>query len=269
LFATGDLLIAKVNGRGATLVLTSVRAPGGETLAIKVERLDARAEALASQATAGNSGIAIQGRGTAQKLQASKSDSTVADIPSDESTVPLQIGAHVRTRGDMSFRDLPWAGRIAPGYWLESFSVRPLQRFAPRDIEYKGLTAGGFETPWLSDDKVCGTRGMSTPLLAFAIRLKPGLATDAYDCEYSGYFASGLTVGPLRNGVPCRSSVASDPLEGIQVRVVKRSAIILPDLVQRAVVDKAIRGKRKSTPSTRRNAAAGTRSGRRTSAHGS
>jgi hypothetical protein len=72
---------------------------------------------------------------------------------------------------------------------------------------------------------------MSTPLLGFAIRLKPSPAAAAYDCEYSGYFASGLVVGPVRNGVPCRSSVASDPLEGIQVRLVKRSATMLPGVV--------------------------------------
>jgi hypothetical protein len=55
------------------------------------------------------------------------------------------------------------------------------------------------------------------------LRFKAG-AAGGYDCEYSGYFHSGLTVGPLRNGVPCRSTVANDPLEGIQVRLVKRAA---------------------------------------------
>jgi hypothetical protein len=70
---------------------------------------------------------------------------------------------------------------------------------------------------------MCGTKGMSVPLVGFAIRLKPGPATAAYDCEYSGYFQSGLTVGPQRNGAPCRSTVASDPLEGIQIRIIKRT----------------------------------------------
>jgi len=105
-----------------------------------------------------------------------------------------------------------------------------LQRFSAADIEYKGLTGSGFETPWLSDDKVCGTKGMAVPLVGFAIRLKPNsVSTPAeYDCEYSGYFQSGLTVGLLRNGAPCRSTVANDPLEGMQVRIVKRVAAALP-----------------------------------------
>jgi GT2 family glycosyltransferase/glycosyltransferase involved in cell wall biosynthesis len=269
LFATGDLLVTKVNGAGAILVLTSVRAPGGEILSIKVERLEARADAPAGQATAGIREQGSQERGAAAKPHAGKGNKIPARNPSDETPVPLQIGAHVRTRGDMSFFDVPWAGRVAPGLWLESFSVRPLERFAPQDIEYKGLTGSGFETPWLSDDKMCGTRGMSTPLLGFAIRLKPSPEAARYDCEYSGYFASGLTVGPLRNGAPCRSSVASDPLEGIQFRLVKRSATILPGVVERNVGAKSAPRKRKSNTPARRNGSGSPRSTRRTSAHGS
>jgi hypothetical protein len=138
--------------------------------------------------------------------------------------VPVQIGAHIRSRGDMIFVDVPWAGRVAPGLWIESFSIRPLDRFGAQDIEYKGLTGSGFETPWVSEEKMCGTKGMAVPLVGFAVRLKPSAAAAAYDCEYSGYFQSGVTVGPLRNGAPCRSTVANDALEGIQVHVVKRSA---------------------------------------------
>ncbi len=265
LFATGDLLVTKINGAGATLVLTSVRAPGGEILSIKVERLGARVEA---QAAAAFPEQAAQARGASTKLQAGKGNKLPARATADGTLIPLQIGAHVRTRGDMSFFDAPWAGRVAPGLWLESFSVRPLERFAPQDIEYKGLTGSGFETPWLSDDKMCGTKGMSTPLLGFAIRLKPSGGAAAYDCEYSGYFASGLTVGPLRNGVPCRSSVASDPLEGIRVRLVKRSATILSGVPERGAGAKSTQRKRKSTTPARRNGSGSMRSTRRTSARG-
>jgi len=220
LFAKNDLLVTKVKGNGAILVLTSMRAPGGETLSIKVERLEARADATPA--------APIENGHAADSDEHKKPTSLVARqrkaSTSDGEMVPVRIGAHIRTRGDMMFCDVPWAGRVAPGLWIESFSVNPLERFAAHDIEYKALTGSGFETPWLSDEKMCGTKGMSTPLLGFAIRLKPSSLAAAYDCEYTGYFQSGTTAGPLRNGVPCRSSVASDPLEGIQVRLIKRSA---------------------------------------------
>jgi hypothetical protein len=208
LFAPGDLLVMKIHASGATLILTSVRTPGGDILDIKVDRLDTRGNTV----------------GAASMVQ----PRTPVEIPaaqprSDTLPLPVQIGAHIRTRGDMRFADVPWAGRVAPGLWIESFSVQPLELFGAQDIEYKGLTGGGFETAWLSDAKMCGTKGMATPLVGFAVRLKPNPAAAAYDCEYSGYFQSGATVGPLRNGAPCRSTVANDPLEGIQIRLVKRA----------------------------------------------
>jgi GT2 family glycosyltransferase/glycosyltransferase involved in cell wall biosynthesis len=207
LIAPADLLVVKVNGVGATLVLNSVRAPDGATLSIKVERLNGRPEAAASAAPA-------------EALQPA-----AAIFAGGDPDLPLavQIGAHIRSRGDMIFTGVPWAGRVAPGLWIEAFAVKPLERFEAKDVEYKALTGSGFETPWLSDGTACGTQGMGVPLVGFALRFKASAAA-GYDCEYSGYFQSGVTVGPLRNGSPCRSTVANDPLEGIQVRLVRRAA---------------------------------------------
>jgi GT2 family glycosyltransferase len=232
LFAPGDLLVTRINTLGATLVMTSVRAPGGDVLAIKVERLESRAdEPAAPRSTAKDvpPSPALPEKAPVVQRLAATSKKTLprvaapAGVPAPPIPLPLQIQAHVRSRGDMSFADVPWAGRVAPGLWIESFSVRPLERFAAQDIEYKGLTGSGFETPWLSDDRMCGTRGMAVPLVGFAVRLKPSPAATAYDCEYSGYFQSGVVVGPLRNGAPCRSTVANDPLEGIQIRLIRRA----------------------------------------------
>jgi GT2 family glycosyltransferase len=210
LFAHDDLLIAKVKGIGATLVLNSVRGTGGEVLSIKVERLDTRTAVLATGA------MALNGTGAPKKTPATKKETA------DGEALPMVIGAHIRSRGDMTFGDGNWAGRVAPGLWIESFSIRPLERFTANDIEYKGLTGSGYETAWLSDDEMCGTKGLSVPLVGFAVRLKPSPLTAGYDCEYSGYFKSGVTVGAIHNGAPCRSTVANDPLEGIQLRIFKR-----------------------------------------------
>jgi GT2 family glycosyltransferase/glycosyltransferase involved in cell wall biosynthesis len=209
LFSPGDLLVARVMGSGATLILSSLRAPGGEVLSIKIERLEARQEAASAA-----EGVAVAKPGTA----------STQSLMRDDGSLPLHISAHIRTRGDMAFADAPWAGRIGPGLWIESFSIRPLEQFGAGHIEYKGLTGTGFETPWISDEHMCGTKGMSVPLVGFAMRLKPGAESAAFDCEYSGYFQSGQVVGPLRNGAPCRSSTANDPLEGMQVRLIRRAS---------------------------------------------
>jgi GT2 family glycosyltransferase len=231
LFAQGDLLVTKVNGAGATLIMTSLRAPGGDVLSIKVEKLENRAEAAA---VASDAPVASRAR--------SEESAQVAAADADDQIVPVHVAAHVRARGDLTFDDVPWAGRIAPGLWIESYSVRPMRRLKPSDIEYKGLTGSGFETPWLTDEKMCGTKGMAVPLVGFAVRLKPSAATADYDCEYSGYFQSGATVGPLRNGAPCRSTVANDPLEGLQIRLLKRAfaaTTAKPELAVSATEDDA------------------------------
>lgn len=263
LFAARDLLVVKISGTGATLILTSVRAPGGEVLSIKVESLDARAEETSVAPPVPNR----DDRGEVQTPSRSVFHAGDAELP-----LRVQIGAHLRTRGDMTFADVPWAGRVAPGLWIESFSVRPLERFGAEDIEYKGLTGSGFETPWVSDDKACGTKGMATPLVGFAIRLKAAAAAAAYDCEYSGYFQSGTTVGPLRNGAPCRSSVANDSLEGIQLRLVKRAGVSLPVAEKRGVSAPAKgstpTGHRKAKAAASLKASRGSRGGRRQSTRG-
>ena len=53
----------------------------------------------------------------------------------------------------MSFSEIPWAGRVAPGLWIESFSVRPLKRFGAQDIEYKWSDGQWVRDPWLSDEE--------------------------------------------------------------------------------------------------------------------
>jgi hypothetical protein len=226
LFAHGDLLVTKVNAPGATLVMTSVRAPGGDVLSIKVERLDAR--------TGGQPAARLAVAATPTPIAAApvRAIKEVPRTPNDG--LSLQTTAHIRARGDMTFTDAPWSGRVAPGLWIESFSLLPLETLGAQDIEYKGLTGSGFETPWISDDKICGTRGMGVPLVGFAIRLKATPAATGFDCEYSGYFQSGATIGPLRNGAPCRSTVANDPLEGVQVRLVKRTTAKVDAAADRA-----------------------------------
>jgi hypothetical protein len=236
LFAKEDLLVTKIKGSGATLILTSVRAPGGEALSIKIERLEDRIESPALPVAPVQPAIEAERTPSSVKSKAVKGQAKAdaKPTPAPESTAmndespPLQVTAHIRSRGDMAFTDSPWAGRVAPGLWIESFSIKPLHRFMASDIEYKCLTGSGFETPWLSDDQMCGTRGMSVPLVGFAVRLKPTPQALRYDCEYSAYFKSGLTVGPMRNGAPCRSTVANDPLEGIQVRITRRLAAAIP-----------------------------------------
>jgi hypothetical protein len=211
LVRSGDYLVMRLSAETTPILVTSVQDVAGNALTVRAERLDSRFE----------SGSAIA---AAPKAVAAKAKIAKSPAPKEEDVVglPLQIAAHIRNRGDMTFARKAWAGRVEAGLWVESFSIRPLEGLTPLELEYKSLTASGFETPWISDDKLCGTQGMGVPLIGFAVRLKPGARSSAYDVEYTGVFASGALVGPLKNGVPCRSTVGNDPLEGLQIRIIPR-----------------------------------------------
>jgi hypothetical protein len=225
LYEAGSTLIARVSSASATLLLTSLQDGDGPALDVKMERLDSRTEADAP------TGIQSE----SQSLDVSKSRQTPDKVRRLGESKPLvtsmqevtfQLVAHLRNHGDKIFETGVWAGRIEKGAWIESFTVTLLDRLAKHDIEYKSLTGNGIETPWIQGGESCGTRGLGIPLVGFALRLKSSVNSARYDCEYSGYFQSGTTIGPLKNGAPCRSTKAADPLEGMQVRIVQRQSAL-------------------------------------------
>lgn len=193
LFNTGDSVVVKVAAAHASIVISSLRTAETSTTPfdIKVEQIDAR--------PAGN----------------------VAQPSSQAPSLKLKIGVHVHGQKVIQQTATDWAGRAGSGAYIEAITIKPQEIISPDELEYKSLSANGFETPWLSNGAVCGTKGANLPLVGFAARLKPQAAAQ-YECEYSIAFRSGAVVGPVRNGVPARSKTAGDAIEAIQVRVVKR-----------------------------------------------
>ena len=224
LYEPGSILIARISDGPATLLLTSVQASEGPALDVEIERLDVR-----SPAGREASRVPPQRPPAANLIPKPTATPLSAEVTNPDTTpvisgLRLQIVTHVRNRGDLSFAGGAWAGRVEKGMWIESFSIAPLDVISASDIEYKGLTSNGFETPWVAGREACGTRGRGIPLIGFAVRLKPTGVSARYDCEYSGYFQSGVIIGPVKNGAPCRSTTPGDPLEGIQLRIVERQS---------------------------------------------
>ncbi len=141
----------------------------------------------------------------------------------DPAEVDIEIALHVQRLGDCTFSGGVWCGNIGQKAQIEALSIMPLERILPGDLEYKALGPGGRETRWVTDGKLCGTRGRGIPLTGFAIRLAPHVA-DRFDVIYQGaYFASGVTL-PARNGEPCMPALADDLLEAVNIRVIERVA---------------------------------------------
>jgi len=156
LFTAGDLPGHQISGAGATMVLTSIRAPGSECCR-----------------SAWSGWTFAPMRKAPRRHPTKRSPPSPRAAPGIRSGGECQAPAHGRRsqaaagRGDwrshphsrdMKFSNAAWAGRVGPGLWIESFCVKPLELLGANDIEYKGLTGTGFETPWLSEGKMCGTR---------------------------------------------------------------------------------------------------------------
>jgi hypothetical protein len=206
---------------GGTALVTGylARDPGSMSLALDIRRLPPPGAApIAAK------GAEPAGRVTPTPLipvMTLRMGDTVAQARSPQ-RVGLDVLAHIRGRGDVHFVDTPWVGRLGPGLWIEGFAIVPDSRLAAAAIEYKGLAASGTETPWIGSGALCGSRGGGIPLIGFAVRQRAIPGGASLDCEYTGYFQSGATAGPTRNGAPCRSAIDHDALEGMQLQITPR-----------------------------------------------
>jgi hypothetical protein len=137
--------------------------------------------------------------------------------------IPIEILLHLEGVGDRRMSAEGWIGNLGKKLRVEAFSIRPLETLAPWDIEYKAYGPSGRETPWISNSKLCGTRGLGLPLTGFAVRLAPHLR-DHFGTEYYGAFFESGICGPIRDGEPCVARIADDPLEAVNLRLFEHVA---------------------------------------------
>lgn len=135
--------------------------------------------------------------------------------------IATEILLHIERAGDRLFPGRGWVGALGRKLRIEAFSIRPLERLAPVDIEIKGYLPNGSETQWVHGGILCGTRGRRLPLTGFAVRLAPHL-NDRFEVSYQGSFFTGGISGVHRNGEPCRPAADDDPLEALNIRLMER-----------------------------------------------
>jgi hypothetical protein len=201
----GGTAVINVPPGGGQIVITSYGEPGWPVSAPAVElrRLD-RLD-LPSSTNPGNAIV---------------SNSAAAADASRE--IPTEILLHIERAGDRLFPGRGWIGALGRKLRIEAFSIRPLERLLPGEIEFKGFEPNGQETPWVSAGTLCGTRGRGLPLTGFAVRLAAH-QRERFDAVYEGSFFSAGIVGPNRNGEPCRSAVGDDPLEAVNIRLIEKA----------------------------------------------
>jgi GT2 family glycosyltransferase/glycosyltransferase involved in cell wall biosynthesis len=185
-----DMMVVRIMGGEASVSLTSIHTENTPALAVDVKR-----------------------------LQAEPADSTRAAAPAVpvQGALSMRMLAHIRFVGDLESEGnrAGWPGQQM---WIEGFAMSANAGLPGEGLEYRGLVANGFQTPWLRSPTFCGSRGGGLPLVGYAVRLNAEWKK-RYQCEYSGTFLSGATVGPLVGGELCSSGAVDDPLESMEVFV--------------------------------------------------
>jgi len=217
-------VLAKVRVGGSSILVTSYGMQGLPPLSIVIEQVDGRPDPPDKASVSGD--LLRPPTGSMPIPSLAEPAPTIGPAPQYAAharrRVPLNIDAHISMIGDVTFSDTDWVGAISERLPLEAFRVRSLERLADGDIEYMGLTIEGVETPWRSGGDLCGVRGQAAALTGLAFRMK-GDKASLFDCTYTARFGSGVTVGPLTQGIPARGSGPDDFLVGFQLMIVETS----------------------------------------------
>jgi hypothetical protein len=224
----GGAIVVKAPPKGGRLLITTFLPPDRDEmpLAIEISRLDVPAAQATAEAVASSPmpRLPLPPSPPTRSAGPRPAASEPARTPSRRiraTEIATEILLHVEREGDRQYPGGGWVGNRGGRLRIEAFSIRPLVGIAPGDIEFMAFGPGGRETPWVSDGKLCGTRGRRLPLTGFAIRLAPSLA-EAYQITYQGSFFEAGESELCGDGEPCLSAVADDPLEAMLVRLTQR-----------------------------------------------
>jgi hypothetical protein len=156
-----------------------------------------------------------------QVMRLSGDPAAAAALPAATAAAEPEIAAHIQSQGDVPGDFGDWIGTKGSGAWIEGFGLSDKGKIAPGDIEYQGVLGKGWQSPWVTNGKFCGSRGMALPLLGINLRLR-GAAAKAFRLHYSATFVDGSEVGPIEEGTACEAPSLA-PLETFRIELVPRS----------------------------------------------
>ena len=208
----GGTVAVKIPSERGHLLVTTYRLDGQAAIPIEIQlaRMDRPVQAMQAATAPPAAGLAAEAGGPRTPPAAAAGE------------VPTEIVLHIERVGDRRFGGGEWIGTRGQKRRIEAFSVRPLEKLTPGEVEYKAFGPGGRETPWVSAAKLCGTRGRGIPLTGFAVRLAAP-ASERFDVVYQGAFFESGIAEPRRNGEPCLPEKPDDPLEAVNIRLVERT----------------------------------------------
>jgi hypothetical protein len=196
LSASGDAALVRVTSGTAQILVTVYQAPGMAEAAprLQVMRVGSGAPHAAPHAAPG-------------------------PVPKAE---PMDMLAHIQTRGDVGAKFGTWLGEPGSGNWIEGIAIAAPEGIQPGDLTYQAVLGRGWLSPWVEAGAYCGSRGMALPLLGLRVRLQ-GEAASMFELTCEASFADGSKTGPVGNDETCEAeSLAA--LEAVRIALVRKPA---------------------------------------------
>ena len=134
--------------------------------------------------------------------------------------VPMEMLAHIQSRGDVGAKFGDWLGERGSKNWIEGFALQAPEGVDPSELSYQAVLGRGWLSPWSEAGQYCGSRGMALPLLGLRVRLT-GEAAEQFELSCMATFVGGATAGPVGNDEACEGDTLA-PLEAFQITLTPR-----------------------------------------------
>ncbi len=144
-----------------------------------------------------------------------------APLAAAPAPVPMDIMAHIQTRGDVGAKFGTRLGDAGSQNWIEGFAIAAPEGINPADLSYQAVLGRGWLSPWVDAGDYCGSRGMALPLLGLRVRLT-GAAAEAYDLSCEVSFIDGTSAGPVGSDETCEGENLA-PLESILINLTPKN----------------------------------------------
>ena len=190
---------------GETLTISSFRADGwlagsGDAALVRVHRAPAQVLVTVYQrANAPEAAPRLQVMRLAN-APAEAAQATAAPIAPE----PMDVLAHIQTRGDVGAKFNNWLGEPGSGHWIEGIAVAAPEGISAEDLSYQGVLGRGWLSPWVDAGNYCGSRGMALPLIGLRVRLQ-GEAAEQFDLKVEASFVDGARIGPVGSDETCEA----------------------------------------------------------------
>ena len=133
-----------------------------------------------------------------------------------------RILVHVAGTGDVTNEAGLKGGIAVSGRAIEGIQLT-VDKFPLNNVEYKVMNERKIWGDWVQSGTFVGSRGKSSPITGFAMRLVAPIASD-YECIYTATFVGEDGTVIATNGKECQSTTGG-ALESLQIDIIARKNV--------------------------------------------